>query len=506
MNDWISGSRVGRRDELGLDLGVDAVEARVVDRRRADPDVDFGRAGLAQELDDALRGRAADDRVVDHDQPLAVDDLAQRIELDRHAPVAQPGRRLDERAPGVPVAVHPLAVRQAGLLGEPGRRGRPGIRDGHHEVGVDRVLEGQLHAHLATGLVQVATLHVRIGPGEVDQLEDAQRGRRVGEPDRARRLARLEDHHLARLDVAHVLRADDVEGRRLGRQAPARGGVVVAPQAVTAVARIDRGQAPQHEWPEAERIAHADDAALVEDDQAVRAAHPRQHLAQGLDRVRRRLVRKERGQQLRVRRGRQARPAALEQLEQVARVDQIAVVADRERPARSQPVGRLGVLPDRRPGRRVAAMGDGQLAAQARQPALVEDRADHPEVLVEHQLLAVADRQPGRFLAAVLQGEQAERGDRRGIGRLGTRQHDPEHATHQEGVSQPRARASPWSHACRRSRTGTSRRSATPPPRSSTAPPIPAALSSIRRRSPPTEPIVSTGSPCWRASSVNAAP
>ena len=39
--------RVGRRDQLRLDLGVDAVEARVVDRRRADPDVDLGRAGLA---------------------------------------------------------------------------------------------------------------------------------------------------------------------------------------------------------------------------------------------------------------------------------------------------------------------------------------------------------------------------------------------------------------------------------------------------------------------------
>ena len=57
--------RVGRRDQLGLDLGVDAVEARVEDRRRADPDVDLGRAGLAQQADDLLGGRAPHDRVVD---------------------------------------------------------------------------------------------------------------------------------------------------------------------------------------------------------------------------------------------------------------------------------------------------------------------------------------------------------------------------------------------------------------------------------------------------------
>ena len=37
-------------------------------------------------------------------------------------------------------------------------------------------------------------------------------------------LALLEDDDLARLDVAHVLGADDVEAGRLGAQAPAVGG------------------------------------------------------------------------------------------------------------------------------------------------------------------------------------------------------------------------------------------------------------------------------------------
>ena len=246
MNSRISGSRVGRGDQLGLDLGVDAVEARVVDRRGADPDVDLGRAGLAQQLDDPLGRRPAHDRIVDDDQALAVDHLAQRVELDRHAAMAQPGRRLDERPPGVAVAVHPLAVREPGCLGEAGRRRGAGVGDGHHQVGVDRVLHRQLHPHLATGLVQVAALHVRVGAGEVDELEDAQRRGRLGEADRARRLARLEDDHLARLDVADVLGADDVEGRRLRREAPAGVGVVAVPQAVVGVAvRRVRGRRPR---------------------------------------------------------------------------------------------------------------------------------------------------------------------------------------------------------------------------------------------------------------------
>ena len=82
------------------------------------------------------------------------------------------------------------------------------------------------------------------------------------------------------------------------------------------------------------------------------------------------------------------------------------------------------------PGRRVAAVGDREVAPETRHPPLVEDRADHPEVLVEHQLLAVADRDPGRLLAAVLEREQPERGDRRRLGAAAGRDDRPEHAAH----------------------------------------------------------------------------
>ena len=189
-------------------------------------------------------------------------------------------------------------------------------------------------------------------------------------------------------------------------------------------------QASEDQRPEAERVAHADHPALVEDHQAVRAADARQDLPQRLDRVRGRLVGEQRGQQLRIGRGRQARPAALELLEQVARVDEVAVVADGQRAARSEPVRRLGVLPDGGTRCRIAAMGDRELTSEARQASLVEDVADHPEVLVEHQLLTVADRQPGRFLAAMLEREEPERGDRGGLGRLATRQDHAEDAAH----------------------------------------------------------------------------
>src|SRR5262245_29699970 len=82
--------RMGRGDELRLDGRIDAIEAGVIDRRRTDPDVDLARARAPEQLHDPLRGRAADDRVVDDDQALAGDDLPHRIELDRHPAMAHP--------------------------------------------------------------------------------------------------------------------------------------------------------------------------------------------------------------------------------------------------------------------------------------------------------------------------------------------------------------------------------------------------------------------------------
>ncbi|GIW20325.1 MAG: hypothetical protein KatS3mg065_0621 [Chloroflexota bacterium] len=90
-------------------------------------------------------------------------------------------------------------------------------------------------------------------------------------------------------------------------------------------------------------------------------------------------------------------------------------MADGDGPARPEAEGRLGVLPAGRAGRRVAAVGDGEVAPEGRDPPLVEDGDDEPEVLVEHELVAVGDGDAGRFLAAVLEGEEAEGGDGGGL-------------------------------------------------------------------------------------------
>ena len=112
------------RDHLLARGHVDAVVAGVLDRRRGDAQVDLARAGVAQHLDDLARRVAAHDRVVDDDQPLAGDDLRQRVELQPQAVLAQLLPRLDERARDVAVLDEAVVLRQAAGAREAARRRR----------------------------------------------------------------------------------------------------------------------------------------------------------------------------------------------------------------------------------------------------------------------------------------------------------------------------------------------------------------------------------------------
>ena len=88
---------------------------------------------------------------------------------------------------------------------------------------------------------------------------------------------------------------------------------VVGPQATVVRAARPAGvsrQPAEDERPEPVRVADADDPPLVEDDQAERPADAWQDAAERLDRVGRRLVGEQRGQELGVGRGRQAGAAA----------------------------------------------------------------------------------------------------------------------------------------------------------------------------------------------------
>ena len=116
-------------------------------------------------------------------------------------------------------------------------------------------------AHVVDG----AAVHDRVGPGEVDVLEDAG-ARRLAREGAQRLDALLRDHHhLAVLDVAHEAGADDVEGAGLGGQD--RAAVEFA----------------QHQRADAERVAGADQLLVGERDEGVGALELPERLDEAVD-------------------------------------------------------------------------------------------------------------------------------------------------------------------------------------------------------------------------------
>ncbi len=208
-------------------------------------------------------GVAAHDRVVDHDDPTAPDHVLQRVELQPDAELAQGLAGLDEGPADVGVLHEALAERDAALLGVPGgcRRARLGHR--HHQVGLDGELARQLATHLDASLVDAPTGDPRIGSGQVDVLEDASLGLRLGEGVRAQALV-VDHDHLARLDLA-----DDTGADRRQR------GVLAGHHPATV-------EPAQHERPDALGVAGGVERVLVHPDQGERALEHREHLERTL--------------------------------------------------------------------------------------------------------------------------------------------------------------------------------------------------------------------------------
>src|ERR1035437_6229097 len=152
--------RMGGRDQFCLDLGVDAVEAWMVDWRRTDAEVNLSCTGLAKQRHDLAGGRATDDRIVHNDQPFAGHDLAQRAQLDGHATLAHGLGGLNEGAARVAVTDHALAIWQPRALGIAGGRGCPRVRHRHHDICLNGRLGGKRQAHPAPRFVEVAAHHV----------------------------------------------------------------------------------------------------------------------------------------------------------------------------------------------------------------------------------------------------------------------------------------------------------------------------------------------------------
>ena len=188
---------------------------------------------------------------------------------------------------------------------------------------------------------------LRVGAREIEELEDAERAA-AGRVDRlhAAQPVLVDEHRFASLDLSHELRADEIQRARLGRDDP----IIM--------------NATEHERAEAERIAECDQRPLRDRDDRVGPFEPPHRVRNRLV-ERRVVVRDQRRDHLAVG-GRAQRDAGGTQLlAQQRLVDEIAVVAERDRARAAVLHERLRIRPLRRARRRVARVPDRDLAAKS---------------------------------------------------------------------------------------------------------------------------------------------
>ena len=208
--------RVRRGDQLFPGRRVDPVVAGAGDRRGAEAQVHLPRAGGPDHLDQALAGGAPHQAVVHHHHRLP--SMTPRTGLNLILTLATRSAWVGLMKVRPDVVVPDQAVLQLDprRLGEAERHRVGAVGHGEDHLGVGgRVLPRQAAPRFAADPVHRLAEHVAVGPGEVDQLEDAAADRLGAERLQVVDLAVGDPDELARLELAEERGADQVEGAGL---------------------------------------------------------------------------------------------------------------------------------------------------------------------------------------------------------------------------------------------------------------------------------------------------
>ena len=391
-------------DQVVVGRHVHAHEAGVPHRRRTHAHMHLGRAALPNQLHQRAGGIPAHDRIIHQHHPFTLQVGAQRVKFQAHTLAAQRVIRLDEGAPDVAVLDQPFGEGDARLQAVPDPGGDRGVRHGHHNIGLNRRLLGQLLAHRLPHAMHDLTFQVGIGPREVHVLKHAQRAPRRFHPGHGGQPGAVQAHDFARRHMPHEACPNGMQRARF------RGHHIAFIQ----LAQAQRAQS--------QRVAHGVDRIPREQHQrigALRDLHKSPDAREPaiipravLSRACRLPCLRRGGQDLRdqfaVGGGGQPYSPRQQHAAQVQRIGQVAVVGHRQRTVQRLDQVRLGVAQVGTARRGVAGMPQREVALQRREVVLVEHLGDQTHILVNVCALPVTGGDPGAFLPAMLQGEQAE--------------------------------------------------------------------------------------------------
>ena len=270
------------------------------------------------------------------------------------------------------------------------RGAHAGVGNRHDHIGVDAGLARQLAAQVGAHFVDALAEHFAIRPCEVDVLENAMRQLRIRKRLDRTQAVRADDQHLARLDVAHVGEADQVEAAGFRGDGP----------------RI--AEPPERERPEAMRVAHRDQAVFGDQ-------RKRERAGQLGDRLDQRVFHRsglrpgvEVQHHFGVAVGLEDRSGSDQAFAHFVGVDDVAVVTDPDLPVHAVDQDRLRIRQLAVAGRRVAGVANRDVARQRGERGFVEDLVDVTHLLDQPDPFAVGRRHPGALLPAMLQGVKTE--------------------------------------------------------------------------------------------------
>ena len=306
---------------------------------------------------------------------LPRDDVAQRVELEPDAELADGLRRLDERAPDVGVLDQALAVGDAGLLRVADRGRRAGLGHRDDQVGLDRVLAGPAggRSRRARRARRGRRSWCRGGPGR-----RTRRGSPWGRPA-AKRWVRRPCSSIAISSPGSTSRTNE---------APTMSSAAVS--LATTQPRSSR-PSTSGRMPCGSRAAYSVVSSMKTRQNAPRSSGSTSSAASSSERsgcaassaVTRSVslvasgVATPSGSSPRASAARAARRASSPVL------IRLPLWPSASPPVAGGAEGRLGVLPDAGAGGGVAGVADGEVAAQGGEGGLVEDLRDQAHVLVD---------------------------------------------------------------------------------------------------------------------------
>src|SRR5262249_29519702 len=166
--------RVRRSNQLFARGGVHAVVARRNGRRAGNPNVKFPGPSFTYHADDLSTGCAAHDRIVHEHDALTFHESANGIEFELHAEIPDRLRRLDEGTADGVIANQTHAERNAGFHRVTDGSGHAGVRNGHDNVCLHRMLTRKQAAEFFAAFVYAAAKDDTVGSREIDMLENAE--------------------------------------------------------------------------------------------------------------------------------------------------------------------------------------------------------------------------------------------------------------------------------------------------------------------------------------------